>query len=186
MKTPTTVQKAAAQIPGFLEFHQRLIQHIAIAGKSSSMSSNYALHLAKIALRFGCVPTQVEIPQINQYLYEIKQNLQSPSEAYFKFTVYSLRYAYKMEGMTDKYVQMPSIKRDKRLPVVLSKIEMKKMLETPKLQKHRLILSMLYGCGLRCMEVRNIKLTDLDFDRQVLHVRQGKGAKTVTYRWASK
>ena len=43
--------------------------------------------------------------------------------------------------------------------------------------KHRLLLGFLYGCGLRCFEVRNIRLRDLDFDRKVLHIVQGKGKK---------
>ena len=40
-----------------------------------------------------------------------------------------------------------------------------------------MLLGLLYGCGLRCFEVRNVRLRDLDFDRKVLHVVQGKGKK---------
>jgi len=47
----------------------------------------------------------------------------------------------------------------------------------PKLLKHRVLIGLLYGCGLRCFEVRNVALADLDFDRKTLHVRQGKGKK---------
>ena len=82
-----------------------------------------------------------------------------------------------MEGLKDKRIELPSIKRDKRLPVVLSREEVKRLLVAPKLLKHRILIALLYGCGLRCFEVRGIKLCDLDFDRQMLHVRQGKGKK---------
>lgn len=51
------------------------------------------------------------------------------------------------------------------------------MLRTPYLLKHRLILAILYGCGLRRFELLNIKLPDVDFDRKMLHVREGKGRK---------
>jgi site-specific recombinase XerD len=51
------------------------------------------------------------------------------------------------------------------------------MLEHAPLLKHKILLGLLYGCDLRCFEVRNIRLRDLDFDRKQLHVTQGKGKK---------
>ena len=74
-------------------------------------------------------------------------------------------------------VALPSIERPKKLPVVLSREEVQLILSTPKLLKHRVMLGLLYGCGLRCGEVRNLRLKDLDFDRKMLHIRQGKGRK---------
>ncbi len=82
-----------------------------------------------------------------------------------------------MEGLKDKRIELPSIKGQKTLPVVLSKPEVRRLLIAPKLLKHRVLLALLYGCGLRCFEVRNLRLCDLDFDRRMLHVRQGKGQK---------
>lgn len=52
-----------------------------------------------------------------------------------------------MEGLRDKRIMLPSIERPKKLPVVLSKEEMRQLLMAPKLLKHRLILGLLYGCG---------------------------------------
>ena len=80
-----------------------------------------------------------------------------------------------MEGLKDKHIELPSIQDDKTLPIVLSKQEVKRLLIAPKLLKHRVLLALLYGCGLRCFEARNIGLSDLDFDRRMLHVRLGKG-----------
>ena len=45
------------------------------------------------------------------------------------------------------------------------------------LLKHKILLGLMYGCGLRCIEVRNIRLRDLDFDRKMLHIVQSKGKK---------
>lgn len=72
---------------------------------------------------------------------------------------------------------LPSIERPKKLPVVLNYREVKQLLRTPKLLKHRLVLAMLYGCGLRSFELRNLQCKDLDFDRMMVYVRQGKGRK---------
>jgi site-specific recombinase XerD len=49
------------------------------------------------------------------------------------------------------------------------------LLKAPKLLKHRILIGLLYGCGLRCFEVRNLKIADLDFERKMLHVKDGKG-----------
>jgi site-specific recombinase XerD len=152
-------------------------QKISLAGKSESSLKNYAHHLAKLALHFKCVPTELDPDQVNDYLYLVQQEHNTPSQSYFKFTVYGLRYVYRMYGMKDKRIELPSIKKDKRLPVVLSKEEVRRILTAPKLLKHRVLIGLLYGCGLRCFEVRNIKLSDLDFDRKMLHVRKGKGGK---------
>ena len=51
------------------------------------------------------------------------------------------------------------------------------MLSCCKLLKHKILIGLLYGCGLRCLEVRNLRLCDLDFDRKQLKVVQGKGKK---------
>lgn len=141
------------------------------------MFTNYSRYLAKLAICFDCVPTLVPIENLNQYLYQLQQQYDSPSDSYFKFTVYGLRFAFKMEGMRDKYIALPTIKQDKKLPVVLSRNEVRRMIEVTKLRKHRVLLFLLYGCGLRCGETRNLKLSDLDFDRKMLHVRCGKGRK---------
>src|SRR5699024_11643044 len=71
-------------------------------------------------------------------------------------------------------VMLPSIERPKKLPVVLSHKEVKQLLRTPKLLKHRLVLAMLYGCGLRNFELRNVQRKDLDFDRRSEERRVGK------------
>jgi integrase len=51
------------------------------------------------------------------------------------------------------------------------------MLQGAKLLKHKILIGLLYGCGLRCMEARSVRLQDLDFDRKQLKIVQGKGKK---------
>lgn len=152
-------------------------QKISLSGKSDSTLKVYASHLAKLALHFGCMPTEPDVDQINDYLYLVQQQHDTPSDSYFKHTVYGLRFIYRMYGMRDKRIELPSIKREKTLPVVLSREEVKRLLVAPQLLKHRVLIALLYGCGLRCFELRNLQLADLDFDRKMLHVRQGKCKK---------
>ena len=130
-----------------------------------------------MALHFGCLPTELNEDQIQDYLYLLQQNHKTPSESYFKHTVYGLRMVCKVEGLKFSELGLPSIKRPNKLPVVLSKQEVWSLLKAPELLKHKVLIGLLYGCGLRCLEVRSVRLCDLDFDRKVLHVVQGKGKK---------
>jgi integrase/recombinase XerD len=72
-------------------------------------------------------------------------------------------------------IHMP--KKDKKLPVVLSVEEVLNLLQTTKNLKHRVIIAMLYGSGLRIGELINLELSDFDFPRKQLHIRNGKGRK---------
>lgn len=64
-----------------------------------------------------------------------------------------------------------------KLPNVLSKEEVKRILEAPTSEKHRVLLSIIYGCGLRRSEVIMLEPDDIDRDRMLLTVRQSKGFK---------
>jgi site-specific recombinase XerD len=114
---------------------------------------------------------------ILDYLHYLKQKHRTPSDSYFKHTVYGLRYLYRIYDKVESRVILPSIERPRKLPVVLSQQEVKLLLKAPKLLRHRLILALLYGCGLRNFELCQLKITDIDLDRKVLHVRKGKGRK---------
>ena len=76
-------------------------------------------------------------------------------------------------GMAQRRVFIPSLKFPKKLPVVLSYQEVRRLLIVPQLLRHRLILAMLYGCDLRRFELLNIKLQDVDLERKMLHIREG-------------
>lgn len=130
-----------------------------------------------MTLHFKCNPLDLDEEQVLDYLHVLKSQHKTPSDSFFKHTVYGLRYAYRIYGIKEMRIMLPSIEGSKKLPVVLSRSEVKQLLKTPKLLKHRLVLAMLYGCGLRCFELRNLQLKDLDFDRKMLHIRQGKGRK---------
>lgn len=130
-----------------------------------------------MALHFGAIPTELEVEQVQEYLFLLQKRSKTPSQTYFKHTVYGLRFLLKTEGLPYTFLHLPSIKHEKKLPTVLSKEEVWRLLKSCQLLKHKILVGLLYGCGLRCMEVRNVRLQDLDFDRQQLKVVQGKGKK---------
>lgn len=130
-----------------------------------------------MGLHLQCDLLELEDEQILDYLHMLKSKRKTPSDSFFKHTVYGLRYLYRIFERTESRVILPSIERQKALPVVLSQQEVRLLLKTPKLLKHRLMIAMLYGCGLRNFELCKLKVTDVDLDRFQLHIRQGKGKK---------
>lgn len=82
------------------------------------------------------------------------------------------RFNRKMEV---DFIQRP--RREKRLPNVLSKSEVKTLLDSPINLKHRAMLSLIYACGLRRSELLNLTLKDVLSDRHLLFIRQSKGKK---------
>ena len=125
-----------------------------------------------MALHFQCLPTELDPEQVKDYLYGLQQRSRTASQTYFKHTVYGLRFLLKTEGLPYHHLHLPSIDRAEKLPVILSRQEIWAMLHKAQLLKHRILIGLLYGCGLRCMEVRNVRLRDMDFDRKLLHVVQ--------------
>jgi integrase/recombinase XerD len=130
-----------------------------------------------LALHFQCLPTELDPEQVQDYLYELQQRSNTPSQTYFKHTVYGLRFLLKGEGLPYAYLHLPAIQKAEKLPVILSREEIWRMLTSAQLLKHRILIGLLYGCGLRCQEVRSLELKHLDFDRRLVHVVQSKGNK---------
>lgn len=177
LQETTLVQRACAQVNGFHDLHQRLEKKILINGKSKSTLANYMRCIAHISLHFNALPTDLSLDQIEDYLLIVKKRNTSASESFFKHTIYGMRFLYRCEGRDDKALKLPALKRENKLPVVLSRNEVKQLLKTPKWLKHRILVGLLYGCGLRCHEVRALCIKDVDFERNMIHVRNGKGNK---------
>ena len=146
-----------------------------INGKSKSTLSNYARCLAHLALHYKKSPETLDKEAIDDYLFHCKNHQNSPSESFFKHTVYGLRAVYKILGMNQRKVQLPEIKQDKSLPEVMSLGEVQRLIAAPKYLKHRLMIATLYGCGLRSYELCALRLSDVDFDRKTVFVKKQKG-----------
>jgi integrase/recombinase XerD len=176
-RSTTYVAQACTKVKGFKEFFYRIKRRMKTSGRSESTFKNYTRHLAQLALHYNALPGDLSDEQIEDYLYLMQQQHNVPSESHFKHTVFGLRFAFRMDGLHEKRVALPKIKQCKKLPIVLSKEEVKLLLKKTNLLKHRILIALLYDCGLRCMEIRGLQLKDIDLDRRMLHIRQSKGKK---------
>lgn len=80
-------------------------------------------------------------------------------------------------GQNDKFKYIPYARKDSKLPIVLSVEEIQKMFSVCDNLKHKVILALLYSCGLRVSELINLKWADIDRSRMVVNVIQAKGKK---------
>jgi integrase/recombinase XerD len=107
--------------------------------------------------------------------YILRKNL---SSSYQNQVINAIKLFYRNrfnKTMEVDFIQRP--RREKRLPNVLSKEEVKAILEAPTNLKHRAMLSLIYACGLRRSELLNLTLVDILSNRNLLFIRQSKGKK---------
>lgn len=173
IKSSRIIDQAKNEVNGFVSMFERLEQKVMLGGLSNSTLLNYGRCIAKISLHFKSIPIHLDEEQINGYLQHLLLG-HKPSRSYFKHTVYGLRFLFRMHDLEDRIIKLPTIKRDNKLPVVLSTQECKTLFAAGRILKHRILLCLIYSAGLRSKEVRNLRLTDVDFDRLTIHIRQTK------------
>ena len=176
-KEPTLVEKAIQTIDGFDRVYKTLYQQTIMRGQSKSTLNNYIRRIAIISLHFNKLPEDFSDDEIAEYLTSLAQSSNSPSRNSFKHMVYGLRYYFRHLGLNNRAINLPSLKKELALPVILNRSELKKLFKTPSLLKHRIILTLIYSAGLRSQEVINLKLSDIDFERKTIHIRQSKYKK---------
>ncbi|MBI5621589.1 tyrosine-type recombinase/integrase [Candidatus Falkowbacteria bacterium] len=120
----------------------------------------------------GRSPREVRLEDVKEYLRHLIDEGKSTAVAYN-----ALKFYYQQILKRKFFVNLHLPKRAKKLPVVLSRDEVLAMLTATMNQKHRRLLALSYGAGLRVSEAIHLKIRDLDFSRQLITVRQGKGRK---------
>lgn len=122
-------------------------------------------------------PRKVGEDEVRQYLlYLLDQR--GTSHTYVNQVLSALKFFYgavlQRSGVA---INVPRPKRERRLPEVLSREEVARLLEVVDNPKHRAIMFLTYSAGLRLGEVVRLKVEDIDSDRHLIHIRQSKGRK---------
>ena len=173
----TFVEQAIVLVPEFEKVVRKLEQQVTLRGQSRSTLQNYIRRIALFVMRFEKLPEQIDPEEINEYLAALARDPKSPSRSSFKHMVYGLRYYYRLLGMNREAIALPSLKKESKLPVILNQQELKELFTAPTLLKQRVVLSLIYSAGLRGQEVINLRISDVDFERKTIHIRQSKYKK---------
>ena len=158
-----------------MTLRQRMQEELQLRAYSPETIRNYTGAVADFARYFHKSPLQLGPEHIRTYLLYLVnerklswQTLQGRRSALKFLYVRTLKQAW-----FDTEVAKPKVRR--KLPVVWSREEVRALLDITVNTKHRALLALYYSAGLRCQEALNLKVTDIDSKRMVIHIREGKG-----------
>jgi site-specific recombinase XerD len=137
----------------------------------------YTHNVAAFAKHFGKSPHQLSAQHIRQYqIFLVEQK--KVAWGTFNQIVCALRFFYQTTlGRKDMIEQIPFPRQEKRLPVVLSTRELNAFFSAVDNLKYRTALMTMYAAGLRISEALTLHISDIDSDRKLIRVRQGKGKR---------
>ena len=146
-----------------------------ISGYSPQTIKAYTLCIKNLRRQFQKPLSQVSEREFKAFLDNLARKRRSP----YTLNLYhaSLKYVIEKVYKRPFSFHFPYTKRHKKLPIVLSKKEITKIINSAKNPKHKLLIALSYGSGLRAGEVVSLKTKDIDLDELVIHIKQAKGKK---------
>ncbi len=127
---------------------------------------------------FQAHPNQLIQPDpyvIEQFLYSLVET--GSSSQTIQSYLHAIRFYCREVLGVDIHVRIKHFKRVSRLPVTLSHVEIERILSVVLNPKHRAMIALAYGAGLRVSEVVQLRVGDVDFDDYIVYIYQGKGKK---------
>ena len=156
---------------------QRYIHDLELRNRSPKTISCYVSHVAAFAKHFGRSPEELGPEEIRAYQLHLMHERRA-SWSSFNQAVCALRFLYDVTLPRDWPVAHIAYgKRPHKVPSVLSRDEVRRLLACVTRPIHRLLLTTLYAAGLRLSEGLHLQVADIDSQRMVLHIRHGKGQK---------
>lgn len=137
----------------------------------------YTTLVARFARHFGRSPDRLGADQIGEYQLWLRET-QHVSASLFNQTMCALKFLYKeVLGRDDVVQRIPYARRERRLPVVLSVEETIAFLRSVESPRYQVLMTTIYGAGLRLSEALNLRARDIDSARMLIRIDQGKGKK---------
>jgi len=155
---------------------QRMIEDMHIRKLAPKTQTSYICAVKKLADFLGHSPhtaTAEDLRQFQLHLTDI-----GTSRITINGAITALRFFFEVT-VGDKNVvsKLKTVPVPRKLPIVLSREEVARLLEATRNLKYKAAFSIAYGAGLRMSEVTSLKVSDIDGERKTLHVEQGKGRK---------
>jgi len=156
---------------------ERMIQDLQLKGYSKSTQKLYVSAVRRLCEHFGKSPGQLTEEDLRDYFLYGK-NVKKWSRPTSTVALCGIKFFYdntlKRSWPTLLFIR-PG--REKKLPVVLSREEVRRILHQITFLRYRVCLTTIYSCGLRLSEGINLKIEDIDSGRGFIHVRQSKSNK---------
>ncbi|MFC2174119.1 site-specific integrase [Acidobacteriota bacterium] len=159
------------------KLRQRMIEDLQLTGKSERTQEMYVRAVRQLAEHYSRSPDHISEEEIRQYFLH-RMNVDGWSRSASTIAVCGIKFFYEVT-LKRKWTVLELVrpKKEHKIPVVLTKEEIHKILSKVKLCRYRVCLATIYSCGLRLQEGTHLKLSDIDGARKMLHIKLGKGAK---------
>ena len=156
---------------------QKMIEAMQVRGFSIRTHESYLAAVSDLAKYYKRSPEQLNREELQAYfLYLVKDRHLSGASCHL--FLHGIRFLYLQVLGRDAFevaLQVPY--KAQRIPELLTRQEVRRLLAATRNLKHRTLLELCYGCGLRVSELVAVKVRHLDGERHLLRVEQGKGAK---------
>jgi len=154
-----------------------MIEDMQLRGLSERTQESYIRAVRQLAEYYGKSPDQVSEEELRQYFLYLK-NEKHASRSTCTLALCGIKFFYEYTLHRDwPTLSFVRPARERKLPVVLSREEVCRILGCLRRPHYRVCLSTIYACGLRLQEGVQLQVADIDGARNLLHVRLGKGAK---------
>ena len=158
---------------------RRMIEDMTVRGFGEKTQSDYIRHVKNFTIFLGRSPDLAEGEDLRTF--QVRQREQGVQPPTMNGAVAALRFFFTTTcGRPEIARHLRLVKQPQKLPVVLTTDEVLRLLEAAPGPKYKAALAAAYGAGLRVSEVANLKVSDIDSERMVLRVEQGKGKKDRT------
>jgi site-specific recombinase XerD len=155
---------------------QRMVEDMRLRKLAPKTQSAYIRAVRKFTKFLGHTPDTATDEDLRRFQLDMVDKGASPIT--LNATIVGLNFLFEVTlGRPEAMAKMQSVRVPQKLPVVLSKEEVTRLLGCVSHIKHQTALSVAYGTGLRVSEVVSLKVTDIDSQRMTLRVEQGKGRK---------
>jgi site-specific recombinase XerD len=157
------------------KLRQQMIGELQLRNCSEATIHSYVHAVERFARFFGKSPGALGCDHVKEFLLHLKNNKKCKWST-LQVNRAALRFLYVRVLKQNRFEEeIPVPKRRPYLPTVLSAEEITRMLDLTTNLKHWTIMALFYGTGVRANELRLLRVGDIDSQRMVLHIREGKG-----------
>ena len=156
---------------------QKMIEDMQLRGFAERTQEAYLNAVRQLAKHYHKPPDQIEEEELRQYFLFLKNEKQAARNT-CTIALCGIKFFFQHTlGREWKTFELLRPPKEKKLPVVLSVEEVKRVLVCIHRSRYRVCLTTIYACGLRLLEGVHLQVKDIDGGRQLLHISQGKGGK---------
>ncbi len=155
---------------------QRMIEDMTLRKLSSGTQRGYVRAVKRFAHYFGRSPDMADAEDLRQFQLDLAK--EGATSTNINQILTGLRFFYTVTlSRPEVLAKVSHVHEAEKLPVILSMEEVTRLLKSAANLKHKAALSVAYGAGLRASEVVHLSSTDIDSERMLIRVEQGKGSR---------